>query len=303
MPPPDSSLVRIDGPWEHRMVAANGARFHVATLGQGPLVVLLHGFPLFWWTWRRQLVALAERGYHAVAVDLRGYGASDKPPRGYDPFTLSRDVAGIIRSLGAREAVVAGHGLGGYVAWSMAVITPEVVRAVAPVSAAHPRRLRAALPSNPRQARASARALPFQVPVLPERRLTAHRGAAVVRMLHDWSADGWPDQASARRFAEAFGIPSVAHCALEFHRWAFRSVPRPDGLRFAARMREPIGVPVLHIHGAQDPVVLERTAAGSERYVRAPYSWHRLEGVGHFPQEEAPDTVTSLLGDWLATLS
>ena len=94
----DSSVVLVAGPWEHRYVAANGARFHVASAGEGPLVLFLHAFPQFWWTWRRQLTALAEAGYRAVAMDLRGYGASDKPPTGYDAPTLTADVAGVIRS-------------------------------------------------------------------------------------------------------------------------------------------------------------------------------------------------------------
>jgi alpha-beta hydrolase superfamily lysophospholipase len=80
----DSSEVLVEGPWRHRFVAANGARFHVAEAGDpdGPLVLFLHGFPQFWWAWRHQLAAAADAGYHAVAMDLRGYGASDKPPRG-----------------------------------------------------------------------------------------------------------------------------------------------------------------------------------------------------------------------------
>ena len=81
----DSSGVRLDGPWTHRDVAANGARFHIAEMGDGPLVLLLHGFPQFWWTWRHQLTALADAGFRAVAMDLRGVGGSDRTPRGYDP--------------------------------------------------------------------------------------------------------------------------------------------------------------------------------------------------------------------------
>ncbi|MFD0888851.1 alpha/beta fold hydrolase, partial [Streptosporangium algeriense] len=88
MSEPDESLVRIEGPWTHRSVHAGGTRFHVVEAGEGPLVLLLHGFPQFWWTWRHQLVSLSAAGYRAVAVDLRGYGASDKPPRGYDLPTL-----------------------------------------------------------------------------------------------------------------------------------------------------------------------------------------------------------------------
>ena len=97
----DAAEILVEGPWRHRFVAANGGRFHVAEAGSGPLVLLLHGFPEFWWAWRHQLPVLAAAGYHAVAMDLRGYGASDKPPRGYDTPTLTADVAGVVRALGA----------------------------------------------------------------------------------------------------------------------------------------------------------------------------------------------------------
>src|SRR3989442_10048137 len=79
MPGADAA-VQIGGPWAHRSISANGTRFHAAEAGDGPLVLLLHGFPEFWWTWRHQLTALPEAGFRAVAVDLRGYGGRDKPP-------------------------------------------------------------------------------------------------------------------------------------------------------------------------------------------------------------------------------
>src|SRR5258705_4807032 len=108
----DESAVLIDGPWTHRFVSANGSRFHVVEAGTGPLVLFLHGFPEFWWAWRHQLPVVAAAGYRAVAMDLRGYGASDKTPRGYDPVTVSADVSGGIRSLRATHAVVGRHRLG-----------------------------------------------------------------------------------------------------------------------------------------------------------------------------------------------
>ena len=87
------SSIYLDGPWSHRSVSANGTRFHIAEHGEGPLVLLLHGFPEFWWTWRRQLSSLSAAGYRVVAPDLRGYGGSDKPPRGYDLVTAASDAA------------------------------------------------------------------------------------------------------------------------------------------------------------------------------------------------------------------
>src|SRR5690348_3753826 len=104
--------------------------------GAGPLVVLLHGFPEFWWAWRHQIVDLADAGFRVVAPDLRGYGASDKPPRGYDALTLAADIAGLVRAVGERDAVVVGHGWGGHVAWTLASAHPAVVRRLVVVGSA-----------------------------------------------------------------------------------------------------------------------------------------------------------------------
>src|SRR5213595_3877609 len=139
------AVVQIGGPWAHRSISANGTRFHAAEAGDGPLVLLLHGFPEFWWTWRHQLAVLPEAGFRAVAVDLRGYGGSDKPPRGYDLVTAASDAAGLVRALGEANAVVVGHDWGGLVAWTMATYFPKVVRRLAVVSVAHPLRMRATL--------------------------------------------------------------------------------------------------------------------------------------------------------------
>src|SRR6201985_3840796 len=141
--------IAISGPWTHRTVSANGTRFHVASIGDGPLVLLLHGFPEFWWTWRTQLVTLAAAGYRAVAVDLRGYGDSDKPPRGYDLITAAADAAGLIRALGEANATIVGHDWGGLTAWTLAAYFPKAVRRLAVVSMAHPLRMRTRVLSSP----------------------------------------------------------------------------------------------------------------------------------------------------------
>ncbi|NHC44362.1 alpha/beta fold hydrolase [Motilibacter aurantiacus] len=300
MEAPDASAILRDGPWEHRMVAANGARFHVAEVGSGPLVLLLHGFPEFWWAWRHALTALAGAGYRAAAMDLRGFGASDKPPRGYDPATLATDIAGVVRSLGAADAVVVGHGLGGMLAWSTAVAHPKVVRRLCAVSAPHPRRMREALRGDPQQLRRSGHVLGFQLPVLAERKLLRDDAAHVEQLLRAWAAPGWPSAEEAAVYRAAAQVPGVAHCSLEYSRWAVRSLPRPDGVRFARAMREPVRVPVLHLHGAADRAVLPRSAQGSGLYVEAPYRWRLLGGVGHFPHEESPEAFAAELLGWLA---
>lgn len=294
----DESAVLIEGPWTHRTVSAGGTRFHVAEAGTGPLVLLLHGFPQFWWAWEAQLRALAEAGYRAVAVDLRGYGASDKTPRGYDLFTAASDMAGLVRALGEADAAVVGHGIGGLAAWTMSVCHPRSVRRLAVLSAPHPLRTRGAA-LDYRQAWAGRHMLGFQVPLVPERSLVADGAELVGRLLRRWSGPGWPDAEVERRFRDAFRIPVVAHCSLEYHRWLFRSRFRPDGYRYLRRMRTPVTVPTLSVHGALDPLVLPATARGSGRYVAGPYRWRLVAGAGHFPHQERPAQVNALLTEWL----
>ncbi|HLM03972.1 MAG TPA: alpha/beta hydrolase [Blastococcus sp.] len=301
--PPDATSVLLPGPWTHRDISANGIVLHAAEAGRGPLVLLLHGFPQFWWTWRAQLTAVAEAGFHVVAPDLRGYGASDKPPRGYDLPTLSSDVAALVRALGEQEAVVVGHDWGGLLAWTTAALHPRTVRRLVVLSMAHPRRLRAGM-AHARQRRASAYALRFQVPRLPERMLTRADDDPVADLMQRWAGPEWARTAD---FAEAVGryrsatrIPQAAYSAMEYHRWAARSQLRPDGLRYARRMAAPISAPTLQLHGALDTCVLPATARGSGRYVAGPYEWRELPGLGHFPQEEAPDLVSQAVIDWAA---
>jgi pimeloyl-ACP methyl ester carboxylesterase len=295
------SAVQIGGPWTHRSVSANGTRFHIAEAGEGPLVLLLHGFPEFWWTWRHQLAWLPEAGFRAVAVDLRGFGGSDKPPRGYDLITGASDAAGLVRALGEANAVVIGHDWGGLIAWTLAAYHQKVVSRLAIVSMAHPLRVRSAVLSDPLgQGRGSGYAFGFQLPVLPERQLVRDGASRVGRLLERWSAPGWPDTATAQVYARAMQIPSVAHSALEYYRWLVRSSVRPDGFRYARRMRAPIQVPTLQLHGALDTCVLPRTARGAGRYVEGPYRWHVIEGAGHYPHEERPDAFETELRGWLA---
>jgi pimeloyl-ACP methyl ester carboxylesterase len=300
---PDATSVLLPGPWAHRDLSANGVRLHVAETGEGPLVLLLHGFPQFWWTWRAQLTALAGAGFRAVAADLRGYGASDKPPRGYDLPTLSGDVAALVRALGERDAVLVGHDWGGLVAWTTAVLHPRSVRRLAVLSMAHPRPLRAGL-ADPRQRRALRPALGFQLPRLPERRLTRADDDPLAELLRRWAGPEWaqtPGFAEAvDRYRSAARIPQAAYGAMEWFRWAGRSQLRPDGLRYARRMAAPVTAPTLQLHGALDRYVLPATAQGSDRYVAGSYEWRLLPGVGHFPQEEAPAEVSQALITWSA---
>ena len=128
----------------------------------------------------------------------------------------------------------------------------------------HPLRMRASVLTDPLgQGRRTGYALGFQLPVLPERQLLRDGAFRVGRLLEKWSAPGWPDPETERIYARAMRIPSVAHSALEYHRWLARSGVRPDGMRYARHMRAAIQAPTLHLHGALDSCVLPQTARGA----------------------------------------
>ena len=294
----EESVVLIDGPWTHRDVSANGIRMHAVELGTGPLVLLLHGFPGFWWSWRHQVIGLADAGFRAVACDLRGYGASDKPPRGYDAMTAAADIAGLVRALGETNAVVVGHDWGAHIGWTMAAMHPTLVRRLVVVSDPHPLRWLPALAADSAQRRASRHVARFQLPWHPERWLVNDDAVHVATLLRRWGGPHHAFGDDERRYRDAMLILGVPHCAMEYFRWAVRSVPRSDGRRFRRALRPPLDTPTLQLHGALDPCVLPATAQGSGKYVAAPYEWRLLDGIGHFPPEESPDLVTGEVVRW-----
>lgn len=266
------------------------------------MVLLAHGFPMYWYTWRHLLPTLAEAGYRAVALDLRGYGGTDHTPRGYDPFTLAADFRTVVQALGASGATIIGSGWGGLIGWTAATFYPDVISGLVAIGTPHPIRLRKANLGDPEQRRLSRYALSFQLPRNPERRLLADDAAAVGSMLRRWAApkSDWPDPPTERYYRRAFQYRATAHCALEYHRWALRSLVRPDGVRYANRMEQQVSCPVLQVHGLADGAVLPRTVDGSEDFVLASYQRVDLPGVGHFPQEEAPGEFADVVLRWLA---
>src|SRR6201996_1554891 len=304
MAPPDPSVTRIDGPWRHLDVHANGIRFHVveampdhqgaATAATArPLVIMLHGFGSFWWSWRHQLRGLT--GARVVAVDLRGYGGSDKPPRGYDGWTLAGDTAGLIRALGHTSATLIGHGDGGLACWATALLHARLVSAIALISSPHPAALRRSALTRRDQGYALLPSLlRYQVPLWPERVLTRDNAAEVERLVRSRSTAKW---LASEDFSETIGhlrtaiqIPSAAHCALEYQRWAARSQLRDEGRRFMRSMSRQLGVPLLHLRGDADPYVLADPVDRTQRY--APQGRYvSVAGAGHFSHEEAPGEI------------
>ena len=292
--------ILLDGPWRHRDIAANGIRFHVA-LGEQfgphrPLVLLLHGFGEFWWAWRHQIPALDAAGFSVAAMDLRGYGASDKTPRGYDPQTTAFDVSGVIKSLGFSSGVIVGHDWGGIAGWTTLAYAAEPVRALVSVAAPHP--LGFAWRSN----------LPtlafFQLPLLPERRIMADDGLYIEQLLRSWAVDGagFLTSAEARHYRDALMLWPSPHCALEYQRMFVRNQVRSTGRHFRRALRRPIEVPLLSIHGQEDRLVPLPAMTVAENWVAARHDLISLPAVGHLPHEEDPAAITTAIVDWLTAL-
>lgn len=312
MAQPDPSVTRIAGPWRHHDVHANGIRFQCveALPDPGddtspttrPLVILLHGFASFWWSWRHQLRGLS--GARVVAVDLRGYGGSDKPPRGYDGWTLAGDTAGLIRALGHTSATLVGHGDGGLVCWATAVLHARMVRAIALVSSPHPAALKRSVIACAEQRRAFLPSvMRCQLPRWPEHLLTRHDGAEVEALVRHRASAKWVASEdyceSIGHLRQAIQIPSAAHCALEYQRWSVRSQLRSEGRRFMKLMDRPLDVPLLHLRGDADPYVLADPVERSRRYATHG-RFATIAAAGHYAHEEAPAETNEQLQRFLS---
>ncbi|MGI9123511.1 MAG: alpha/beta fold hydrolase [Mycobacterium sp.] len=314
MAQPDPSVTRIAGPWRHLDVHANGIRFQCVEALSGddddtpptarPLVIMLHGFGSFWWSWRHQLRGL--RDARVVAVDLRGYGGSDKPPRGYDGWTLAGDTAGLVRALGHTSATLVGHADGGLVCWATAVLHSRMVRAIALVSSPHPAALRTSVMVCRDQSRALLPTLlRYQIPRLPERALTRNDAEELELLVRTRSSSKW--QASGdfsetiSHLRQAIQIPSAAHSALEYQRWAVRSQFRSEGSRFMKLMRRQIDIPLLHLRGEEDPYVLADPVDRSRRYAPQGH-FANVPEAGHYAHEETPGEVNARLQRFLSEL-
>lgn len=272
-----------------------------------PLALLIHGLGGIWWTMRGPMVALAEAGFHAVAVDLRGHGDSDKPPRGYDAWTLSTDVTNLIRALGHSSAVIVGQGEGGFVAWTAAYRRPRAVRGLVVVGSPHPLATRRAALRDRDQRRALVPGLlADQVPRLAERRLTADGAAAVETMLRARSGPEWPGTSDFGQTAEllrrAMLIPKVAHLSLESRRWMVRSQMRPDGRDFRRTVSRVLDQPVLAISGAEDRFIRPETVRVSRDWARD-FRTELVPGAGHYPAMEDPAATSRLIVDFARGVS
>lgn len=262
----------------------------------GPLVVLLHGFPELNISWKHQIPALAAAGYHVIAPNQRGYPGSVRDGS-YATAELAADVIAMVDAVGADQAVIVGHDWGGAVAWTVASRYPSRVAALVAMNCPPPRVLGAHLLRDPRQLRRSWYMFFFQLPTLPEKMMVrampgALRGGSYVR-------EAW-NRESLSPYAEAFATEESVAGPLNWYRAAFRPARRP-----AAGRHEPIVAPVLVVWGVHDrflgvhlvsPQALRTTLAYPNEADLV-----TVASAGHFVQNEAPEEVTAALIGWLRT--
>jgi epoxide hydrolase 4 len=287
---------------EHRFAEVDGVRLHYAEAGEGPLVVLLHGFPEFWYSWRHQIPALADAGFRAVAVDMRGYNVSSKPRgvRAYRGEALAGDVRALIRALGEERAHVVGHDWGALVAWETAMRHPEVVERLAILNVPHPARMLEGL-RTARQLKRSWYVFFFQLPWLPEAAFRARDFEFPRRMLREDTVN--PDAftpADVERFVEAWAQPGALTASINYYRAAFRhSGALWDMLRRRSGALEPVRAPTLVIWGEQDSALGSELAEPDRRWV-PDLRVERLPDASHWVQNDVPERVNELLTGFLA---
>jgi pimeloyl-ACP methyl ester carboxylesterase len=330
-----TQIVELNVDFKHRTIETNGIRMHVAEAGEGPLVVLCHGFPESWYSWRHQIAALAEAGYHAVAPDMRGYGQTDRPDA-IDQYTLLHhvgDIVGLLGALGEPSAVVAGHDWGAPVAWHAALLRPDLFRGVIGLSVPYrPRgsvRPTSVMPQTPD---ALFYQLYFQEPGIAEAELERDTRASIHGFLVSASGDaprgggsGLPPGMVRRAggFLEGLGRPSgvlpawlkeadIDFYAAEFERAGFRgglnwyrNIDRNWELLAAFRGAR-ITVPALYVAGDRDLMVrlpgMDKFLAGLKDIIPELRKTIMLPGCGHWTQQERPHEVSAAMLEFLKTL-
>ena len=305
-----NTLSNLDSSIRHGYAQVGDVRLHYAERGEGEqLIILLHGFPECWYSWRHQLTALGER-FRVVAPDMRGYNLSDKPPRveDYRMTALVQDVVSLIRHCGARQAVIVGHDWGAAVAWELARRHPEYVSKLAalqvPPLAAWSNNL------TLKQLLRSWYMFFFQLPRVPEWWIGAQDFAGVERMFKRTARRGTFTETDIAALKSALRQPGALTASINYYRANLRSLlsqRKGDDEYVIGNMdaigdvnaRDVVRVPTLFIYGERDFAIVPETVSGVSRYVAAPYREVRLVNSGHWVQQESPSEVNAALLSFL----
>ena len=271
---------------EHGHADSGGVKIHYASLGSGPLMVMMHGFPDYWYTWRYQMEVLSE-DYQCVAIDLRGYNLSDKP-RGVDNYAmdlLAGDVVAVIKHLGGEKAIVVGHDWGGAIAWSFAIARPEMLDRLIILNVPHPLGFARELADNPMQQRSSQYARDFQ-------KQDAH-----LKIKAEDLAFWITDPEAKKKYIEAFER-SDFEAMLNYYK---RSFPKEGFSPGQSGQDYPkVKAPVLIIYGLKDKYVLASGLNNTWEWLEKGLTLVTIPEAGHFVQQDEADFVTRTIKTWLA---
>jgi len=273
----------LDSRVEHGYADSNGVKIHYASVGHGPLMVMIHGFPDFWYTWRAQMEALSDK-FQCVAIDQRGYNLSDKP-KGVDNYSvrlLVGDVAAVIKSLGQEKAIVVGHDWGGLVAWQFGLHMPQMTDRLIILNLPHPRGLNRELAHNPQQQKNSQYARDFQQPDAASK-LTPEQLAFWVK-----------DPGARTRYIEAFKR-SDFEAMLNYYKRNYPREPYTEDTSPVTKAQ----VPVLMIHGLDDKALLPGALNNTWDWLDKDFTLVTIPGAGHFVQQDAADLVSRSMRAWL----
>jgi pimeloyl-ACP methyl ester carboxylesterase len=271
---------------EHRYADNNGVRIHYAVMGSGPLIVMVHGFPDYWYTWRHQMQALAG-DYTVAAMDTRGYNLSDQP-QGVENYTLDilvEDVAAVIRAEGQSSATVVGHDWGGGIAWSFAALKPEMTERLIIMNLPHPRSLVRELARFGQQHENSAYARRFQQP-------NSHENLSAEVLATSLSRG---DPALHARYLEAFGRSSF-EAMMNYYR---ANYPRDPYTAGAFLELPQVQAPVLQFHGLTDTALLPEGLNNTWEFLASDWTLVTIPGVSHWPHQAVPDKVSNMMKAWL----
>ena len=262
---------------------SNGVKIHYATIGSGPLIVMIHGFPDFWYTWRRQMEGLADK-YQCVAIDQRGYNLSDKPEgvENYDVRLLVGDVIAVIKHLGKDKAIIVGHDWGGLVAWQLALNAPQYVDRLIILNLPHPRGIGRELAHNPKQQAASQYARNFQK--------EGSENLIKPEQLAFWVTD--PD--AKPKYIEAFKRSDIK-AMLSYYKRNYPREPYQEDPSPVVKMQ----MPVLMFHGLKDPALLSDALNNTWDWMGKDLTLVTIPEAGHFVQQDAADLVTRTMRAWL----
>ncbi len=268
---------------KHGFADSNGVKIHYATLGKGPLVVMIHGFPDYWYTWRHQMESLAE-DHQVVAIDMRGYNKSDKPKgkEQYDMKFLIGDVLSVVKHFKKEKATIVGHDWGGAVAWGVAMAAPQVCDKLIILNLPHMRGLSRELANNPEQQKNSAYARAFQLP-----------GAHLALTAKGLS--GWVKDPKARnRYIEAFKR-SDFEAMLNYYK---QNYPRPPYKENTSPIVK-VKMPVLMFHGLDDKALLPGALNDTWQWLEKDLTLVTIPGADHFVQQDAAQKVSQTMKLWL----